>query len=336
MIELINVSKVYETPAVTDLSLRVDEGEIFCLLGPSGCGKTTTLRLVAGLEKPSAGTVKIDGEIVAGERWVEPEKRSIGIVFQDYALFPHMTVYENIRFAGSSDEKVEELLNLVGMKGKENRYPHELSGGEQQRVAIARALSKDPKILLLDEPFSNLDVDLRERLREEVKRILIRAETTTVFVTHDQDEAFYMADRIGVMKDGRLEQVGTPEEIFHNPETIFVASFVGVADFIDGRVNNGVVNTAIGEIHRKTLGDNTTVKVMLRPDYIDIFPDENGECVIVERLFQGMNYLYTLKLPSGETVRCVKHHDEKFDVGEKVRVEMKHTPLCFLNYRRFL
>ncbi|NOZ59049.1 MAG: ABC transporter ATP-binding protein, partial [Euryarchaeota archaeon] len=213
---LSGVAKSYgETPAVADLSLEVGDGEIFCLLGPSGCGKSTTLRLIAGLEVPDAGSIEIGGVAVAGEgTWLPPEERRVGIVFQDYALFPHMRVRENIAFGlrGWSRcalrRRVDEVLELVGLSGLEERYPHELSSGQQQRVAIARALAPEPEVVLLDEPFSNLDVDLRRRIRRDIKRILREAGITAIFVTHDQEEAFYIADRLGVMRRGRLEQVG--------------------------------------------------------------------------------------------------------------------------------
>lgn len=212
------------------LSLTVHKGELLGVLGPSGSGKTTLLRVIAGFERPDAGSVVIDGRVVAdATHWVEPEDRGVGMVFQDYALFPHLTVFENIAFGVRSQKpevRVRELLELVGLVGFEGRYPHELSGGEQQRVALARSLATNPKVLLLDEPFSNLDADLRPKMRAELKLILRRLSCTTIFVTHDQGEAFELADRIAVLNAGRLEQIETPERLSHEPATPFVADFI--------------------------------------------------------------------------------------------------------------
>ncbi len=215
------------------------EGEILALLGPSGCGKTTTLRLIAGLESPDAGTITLRGQVVAGPgRAVPPEERGIGIVFQDYALFPHLTVADNVGFGagagGATGAASSTVLDLVGLGGFGPRYPHELSGGQQQRVALARALAPAPALMLLDEPFSNLDADLRAQMRDEVERILRTSGTTAVFVTHDQEEAFTLADRVGVLQAGRIEQLAPPQELYHRPATRFVAAFVGAADFLPG------------------------------------------------------------------------------------------------------
>ncbi len=212
------------------LSLSVKKGELIGVLGPSGAGKTTLLRVIAGFERPDAGSIAIDGRVVAdATHWVEPEDRGVGMVFQDYALFPHLTVFENIAFGVRSrkpEVRVRELLELVGLVGFEGRYPHELSGGEQQRVALARSLATNPKVLLLDEPFSNLDADLRPKMRAELELILRRLSCTTIFVTHDQGEAFELADRIAVLNAGRLEQIETPERLSHEPATPFVADFI--------------------------------------------------------------------------------------------------------------
>jgi thiamine transport system ATP-binding protein len=237
------VTKRYDgTTALDDVSLAVDDGEFFTLVGPSGCGKTTTLRLVAGFETPTAGRISFDGRDVAG---VEPEGRGIGVVFQTYALFPHMTVAENVgyglRFVDppggvSRDERVRELLDLVDLSGFGGRDPAELSGGQQQRVALARALAPEPRLLLLDEPMSALDAELRERLRGQVKGIQRELGVTTLYVTHDQEEALAVSDRVAVMNGGRIEQVGTPREIYREPATPFVASFVGDNNLFEGRV----------------------------------------------------------------------------------------------------
>lgn len=242
-VELDDVSKEYATTtALDDVSLTVREGEFFTLVGPSGCGKTTTLRLVGGFESPTEGTVRLDGEDVSA---VPPEDRDVGIVFQSYALFPHMTVGENVAYGlkfvsppggVSTDERVTELLDLVDLSGMEDRDPEQLSGGQKQRVAMARALAPGPKVLLLDEPMSALDAELRERLRLEIRRIQQELGITTIYVTHDQEEALAISDRVAVMSGGTVEQVGTPRDIYHRPETRFVAEFIGDNNVFTGRV----------------------------------------------------------------------------------------------------
>jgi iron(III) transport system ATP-binding protein len=225
VLSLEKVSKEFGVQsAVSDLSLTVYENELLTLLGPSGCGKTTTLRLMAGLERPSSGRVRLGDRVVAGgSTFTEPEERGVGIVFQDFALFPHLTVAENIGFGltdvppAEKHERITELLELVGLSGYEDRNPDQLSGGERQRVALARSLAPEPDILLLDEPFSNLDVRLRVEMREEVRRILKEAGVTTVSVTHDQEEALSLSDRVAVMQNGNVEQVGRPETVFEHP-----------------------------------------------------------------------------------------------------------------------
>ncbi len=310
------------------MNLELDEGEFLALLGPSGCGKSTLLRLIAGLETPDRGTIEVGGRIVSDPRiFVPPEKRRVGIVFQDYALFPHLDVTSNIAYgltkSSNRKERVQEMLSLVGLKGFEHRMPHELSGGEQQRVALARSLAPEPEVLLLDEPFSNLDADLRARVRVEVKDILAYTGATVIFVTHDQEEALFMGDRVGVMNTGQLEQIDIPEVIFHRPATPFVAQFVGTADFLVGEVQDKAVATEVGRLPlREELPDGTSVKVMIRPDFIDIRPAEDGVGVIVNRVFQGIYYLYRVKLPSGATIRSLQHHNRSYPVGTRVTFKM--------------
>jgi thiamine transport system ATP-binding protein len=256
-LDLSGVTKRYgDATALNDVSLTIDDGEFFTLVGPSGCGKTTTLRLVAGFESPTAGRITFDGRDVRG---VPPEARGIGVVFQNYALFPHMSVAENVsyglRFSDppggvSTGERVSELLSLVDLAGFEDREPTELSGGQQQRVALARALAPGPRVLLLDEPMSALDAGLRERLRGQVKEIQRELGVTTLYVTHDQEEALAVSDRVAVMHDGRVEQVGTPRDIYDWPETSFVASFVGDNNLLEGQVvgrDDGVLDVAVDE-----------------------------------------------------------------------------------------
>lgn len=317
-----------DTQAVRGVHLELEEGSIMALLGHSGCGKTTLLRLIAGFETPDQGTVEVGGKIVSTpNNLISPEKRHVGIVFQDFALFPHLNVGDNIAFGlpggPHRKERVEEMLSLVGLKGFQMRLPHELSGGEQQRVALARALAPGPAVILLDEPFSNLDADLRGRVRNEVKDILSRAGATVLFVTHDQEEALFMGDRVGVMNCGKLEQVDTPENIFHRPATPFVAQFIGIADFITGYVQSGVVATEFGNLPvNNGLTAEKKVKVMVRPDFIDIQPADDGDAVIVDRVFQGMHYLYRVQLPSGATVRSLQHHNRAYSKGTRVSIKM--------------
>ena len=231
-IELKAVRKTYlgnEEPAVKNLSLRVEKGSIITLLGPSGCGKTTTLRLIAGFERADSGSIALAGKIVSdSDTWIPPEKRGVGMVFQDYALFPHLNVFNNVGFGYKEkdrEKRVYEVLALVNLRGYENRFPHELSGGQQQRVALARALARNPVVVLLDEPFSNLDADLRNQMRRDVASIIRNAGATAVFVTHDQKDALAVSDQVVVMKDGQIEQIGSPREIYQFPETEFVATF---------------------------------------------------------------------------------------------------------------
>ncbi len=333
-----NLSKSFNhTPAVNSIDLEVEEGRFLALLGPSGCGKTTLLRLIAGFEIPDSGIVEVGGKPMAAPRiFVPPEKRRAGIVFQDYALFPHLTVGDNIAYGLSKGadrkERVAEMLSLVGMKDYRSRMPHELSGGEQQRVAIARALAPNPDVLLLDEPFSNLDADLRVRIRNEVKGILACAGATVIFVTHDQEEAMFMGDRVGVMNQGKLEQLDTPEAIFHAPATPFVAQFIGTADFLSGKSEHGLVITEIGElpVHGK-LPRGKPVRVMIRPDFLDIKPADDGPGEVVDRIFQGMHYLYRVRLPSGATIRSLQHHTRNYPAGTKVSLHMNsgHKMTCF-------
>lgn len=329
--------KFGRTPAINGIDLELAEGSFLALLGPSGCGKTTLLRLIAGFETPDQGTVEVADRVVAApEVFIPPEKRRIGIVFQDYALFPHLSVADNIAYglprSADRNTRVGEMLSLVGMKEFQKRMPHELSGGEQQRVAIARALAPQPAVLLLDEPFSNLDADLRSRIRNEVKGILTYAKTSVIFVTHDQEEALFMGDLVGVMNVGRLEQIGTPENIFHEPATPFVAQFIGIADFLSGKIEDDSVITEVGKLPLQNhLPSGTTVRAMIRPDFLDLeeTPDGNGE--IKDRVFHGMHYIYRVQLPSGATIRSLQHHTRNYPVGTRVSFHMTsdHSVPCF-------
>ena len=315
-------------PAVDGLSFSVERGCILALLGPSGCGKTTTLRLIAGFETPDAGQVVIAGKTVADATGagVPPEERGVGIVFQDYALFPHLTVASNVGFGlrslgrSARRQRVNEVLAQVGLADLGARYPHELSGGQQQRVAVARAMAPAPSLLLLDEPFSNLDADLRAQMRDEVERILRATGTTAVFVTHDQEEAFTIADAVGVLSHGRLEQLDSPEAIYHHPSTPFVAEFVGAADFIPGLVTASGIVTELGvfaNIESREIG--TKIKVMIRPDDVTFDPRADGSAVILRRYFRGSENLYCLGLPSGDRVHSSQPSSAAFTTGTRVR-----------------
>ncbi|MEK8035988.1 MAG: ABC transporter ATP-binding protein [candidate division NC10 bacterium] len=332
LLKLSRLSKRYAadgSPAVDGLSLAVEQGEILALLGPSGCGKTTTLRLIAGFEAPDAGTVTIRDQVVAGPgRAVPPEERGVGIVFQDYALFPHLTVEDNVGFGlhrldrGPRRERIAQILELVGLPGFGARYPHELSGGQQQRVAVARALAPAPALILLDEPFSNLDADLRAQMRDEVETILRNTGTTAIFVTHDQEEAFTLADRVGVMHAGRIEQLASPEDIYHHPASQFVAEFVGAADFLPGLVTSQGIVTEVGVFGN--VGDlepGDRVEVMIRPDDITFVPHRDGTGVIIRRYFRGSESLYCIRLPSGHRLHSSQPSSSMFPTGTRVRAE---------------
>ena len=317
-------------PAVDALSLTVARGEIVALVGPSGCGKTTTLRLVAGFERPEAGTITIAGARVASADGtvVAPEHRHVGVVFQDFALFPHLTVAGNVGFGlrGARDRHatVHDMLNLVGLGDVAGRYPHQLSGGQQQRVAVARALAPAPTLLLLDEPFSNLDADLRAHVRDVVRRAIRATGSTALFVTHDQEEALELADRVGVMAGGRLQQVAAPDEIYHRPTTRFVAEFLGAAVFVPGVVVADGIRTEIGLVGRSadaTLG--AVVQVLVRPDDVAFVSSPTGNAVLVDRVFRGSEVRYTVELPSGLRLLSSQPSATTAPVGTRVRAEIR-------------
>lgn len=339
VLDIQNVSCAYEPsrPAVERITLSVQEGEILCLLGPSGCGKTTILRAIAGFEPVTAGSIALSGQLVSTPDFLVPtEQRRVGMVFQEYALFPHLRVEQNIAFGLRHLSKhqrravVDDLLKLTGLSGLDRRYPHELSGGQQQRVALARALAQQPVVLLLDEPFSNLDPDMASRMRHDLHELLRRTKTTTVLVTHGHDEAFAMADRIAVLNNGRLEQFDTPEAIYHMPATPFVADFVGQADFIPGVVTHGMVATELGQFpNTLDLENGSHVVVMIRPDDIHVVPTKGAEARLLSRQFKGSENLYTIRLPSGQIVHSSESSTSVYQVGTAVelRVIATHTVL---------
>jgi iron(III) transport system ATP-binding protein len=324
-------------PVVKDLSLAVPAGNILALLGPSGCGKTTTLRLIAGFEKLDSGLINIADRVVAnGRMHMPPEQRKAGMVFQDYAIFPHLTVARNVSFGLGRDrragERTQEMLALVGLDGVGDKMPHELSGGQQQRIALARALAPEPAVLLLDEPFSNLDTALRSQVRGEVRDLLKEGQVTAIFVTHDQEEALFIGDQIGVMNEGTVEQIGAPDEIFHRPATRFVADFIGQADFISGSTTEQGVETALGLLKQPTgLAPGTIVEVAVRPDDVDMIPaGDEGNGRVVDHRFVGIANIYTIAVAGG-VVRSWQPHTVRFAAGATVNAVLRpeHPLVCF-------
>jgi len=308
--------------ALSGFNLDIWDGNIVSILGPSGCGKTTALRAISGFEKPDEGTIEIHGRPVVGDGlFVAPERRRVGMVFQDYALFPHLTVAANVAFGVKVDssQRVHEVLELVGLGGLGTRMPHELSGGQQQRVALARALAPKPSVVLLDEPFSNLDAALRDRVRREVRSILREAGTTAVFVTHDQEEALALSDVVAVMQDGTVVQAAPPDELYRRPATRWVAGFVGDADFLSGTATNGRVSTPVGEFPTGLVGP---VSVMIRPESVRLVLDPTGQGEVVDREFFGHDQLYVIRLEGGESIRVRTGSDPVFRRHDKVTVDV--------------
>ncbi|PKO27258.1 MAG: ABC transporter ATP-binding protein [Betaproteobacteria bacterium HGW-Betaproteobacteria-9] len=334
-----------QQPAAVDgVSFGLRAGDIGVLIGPSGCGKTTLLRAVAGLERASSGSITLQGETVSdGQHHMPAEQRRIGMVFQDYALFPHLDIARNVGFGiaklsrNEREKRVAEVLKLVGLDGMQARYPHELSGGQQQRVALARALAPRPRLLLLDEPFSNLDVDLRERLAHEVRAILKAAGATALFVTHDQLEAFAIGDVIGVMHQGHLHQWDDAYALYHRPATRFVAEFIGHGVFAPAQIrlvgNEVSVQTPLGALHDveecplPSAYESGLCDVLLRAD--DIVHDDlaPAKAQIVRKAFRGSEFLYTLRLPSGETLmtHVPSHHNHAVGEWIGIRAEVDHV-----------
>lgn len=333
------------TPVLQGLNLHIPPGEVGCLLGPSGCGKTTALRLIAGFEAPHAGRIRLDGELLAETSAnhafvLAPEKRQIGLVFQDYALFPHLSVEENVAFGlrrwteAQRRQRVQDMLALTDLTALARQRPSELSGGQQQRAALARALAPRPKLLLLDEPFSNLDVELRERLSLDVRDLLRHESITALLVTHDQHEAFAMADRIGVMHQGRLVQWGSAYDLYHRPASRFVADFIGQGVFLPGEVlNEREVAVELGTLHSVDLAQcdgasclalrrGVAVDVLLRPDDIVHDDDSPVRAEVVRRAFRGAEFLYTLKLDSGRQVLCLVPSHHNHALGERIGIRL--------------
>ena len=315
--------------AVDDFALRAEPGKITALLGPSGCGKTTTLRLIAGFERPDTGTIALGDRVLSGGgRFVPPEQRRIGLVFQDYALFPNRDVAGNVAYAlprGADRSRVRQLLELVGLEAAAGRLPHELSGGQQQRVALARALAAEPAAILLDEPFSNLDATLRDRMRREVRQILADAAATSIFVTHDQEEALSIADAVAVMRNGRIAQAGAPEEVYERPASRWVAEFLGEAEVLPGTARRGAVECPLGTLPYDP-GFEGPADVILRPEAIAVSAGPTprdaaaSRATVVDRDFYGHDQLLHLALESGLRVRSRQPGFPAWHPGDHLRV----------------
>lgn len=313
-----------EQPAVSDVSFQLQAGEILALLGPSGCGKTTTLRMLAGFEQPNSGQIALHGKDMTN---LPAQERNIGIVFQDYALFPHMTVEQNIMFAMRTIPKPQRAkkavpwLELMGLSHLSHRYPNELSGGQQQRVALARTLAAEPDLVLLDEPFSNLDAALREATRNEMRQLFKRSGTTVILVTHDQAEALCFADKIGVMQQGQLVQIGTPQQVYQQPINAFVAQFLGHTNLITGHVDGDLVKTRLGNITLPGLSE-PSVTLSIRPEDIQLsreLSEQQVQATVLSREFRGHDYFYTLQLDE-LTLSVITNRHAEFTVGQTVAI----------------
>lgn len=326
---------------ISHLSFDLKKGEIGCLLGPSGCGKTTVLRCIAGFEPLMGGEILLNGVVVSRANFsLPPEQRRVGMVFQDYALFPHLTVAANVGFGLHRSrmtermQRVVEMLQIVGLAEVANKYPHELSGGQQQRVALARALAPHPDLLLLDEPFSNLDISLRERLSLEIRDILKNQHITAILVTHNQDEAFSMADVIGVMHQGKIMQWDTAYNLYHRPTNRFVANFIGQGVFLPGKVLPlEKIETELGILtediyHQCVLDDaichpGSEVEVLIRPDDIVYDKKSTSQAMVIHKAFRGAEILYTLKLTSGKTILSLISSHHNHAIGEKIGIRLE-------------
>jgi len=334
LLEIDDLHCGYDHHAVVDgLQLHIAPGKLVSLLGPSGCGKTTVLRAIAGFQSVTSGEIRLNGKIVSSPGMlVPPEQRNLGMVFQDYALFPHLTVSENIAFglrrqtAGSKRQVVDRLLELIGMEGYGKRYPTELSGGQQQRIAVARALAPQPSLLLLDEPFSNLDVELRERLAVDVRELLRSQNATAIFVTHDQHEAFVMGEKIGVMNHGRMLQWDTAFNLYHEPNGRFIADFIGKGSFLRGElVSADCVSTTMGRLSGNRAypwPKGTPVDILLRPDDVLIVEESPIRCRVTDRAFMGADTLYTLRLEDDVQLLSLMPSRYDYAIGSEVGIEL--------------
>lgn len=315
--------------AVTDFSLDLVPGEIVTLVGPTGCGKSSVLRAVAGLERPAAGRIQLNGLVIDGERVVPPEKRRCGLVFQDFALFPHLTVAQNIGFRVKNPARVEEWIRRLELDPHRDAMPATLSGGQKQRVALARALAHEPRVVLLDEPLSNLDQAMKSGLRWQLRDALKSAGVPAIWVTHDQDEALSVGDRVGVMSTGKLEQVGEPEHCYRAPQTRFVAEFLGDGVFLRGRLkSDNCVHTALGCCNTadpdqvQALSGGNGLDVLVRPHDLDLEPADSGNAVVIAGRYEGETRLYTVRLEDGFQIRARVSHELRLNEGERVRTRI--------------
>ncbi len=320
-----------DTIAVRAMSFDLPPGELLSLLGPSGCGKTTALRLIAGFETPDNGRIYVGGQEVAGPGVnLPPERRRVGMVFQDYALFPHMTLRANVAYAlkNSAGSQVDDLLEPVGLFGLGSRMPHELSGGEQQRGALARSLASEPRVILFDEPFSNLDAALRAHVRAEVREILRAANATAIFVTHDIEEALSIADRVAVMFDGAIEQIATPRELYRRPATRRIAEWLGNTNFLPAESDAETVECELGRLNSE---ENLTgpVDIMIRPDWLTITTAATGNGVVVGRIFYGHDQLIEVTFDTGTSVQVRVLSDDEFLPGQRVTVGCQGPNVVF-------
>lgn len=320
--------------AVDNVNLSLAEGRFLALLGPSGCGKTTTLRLIAGFEMPDRGEIEIDGRRVdAAGLHTPPEQRNLGMVFQEYALFPHMTVADNVAYGVprgvNKTDRVHEALELVDLVDVKNRMPYELSGGQQQRVALARALAPRPALILLDEPFSNLDSRLRTQVRLEVRQILRRAAATVIFVTHDQEEALSLADEVAVMMAGQTVQVDTPQQLYRRPATRQVATFVGEANFLPGQASDGQVTCELGRLPALSL-QTGPVEILVRPEELHLVPNQSGAGEVVDRYYFGHDQLVWVRLDSGTLLQSrLLGSAGDFFPGQRVELQVRDNVVAY-------
>ncbi|MEM1310105.1 MAG: ABC transporter ATP-binding protein [Cyanobacteria bacterium P01_H01_bin.153] len=335
ILKLIGLVKQFagqSTPAVETVSLTLPQGDLLGLLGPSGCGKTTLLRLIAGFERPESGAVELSGQVVCGKGvWVPSERRDVGVVFQDYALFPHLSVFDNVAFglkilarqgklaAADIRTEAERAIALVGLQRFAKRFPHELSGGQQQRVALARAIAPRPALILLDEPFSNLDVQVRLYLRQEVRDILKNVGASGVFVTHDQEEALSISDCLAVMRSGRIEQFGRPEDIYRHPNSRFVASFVTQANFVAAERQGAMWKTLLGTFSVKGEAAHSSVgELMVRQEDLQLQADSKGNLIVRDRQFLGREYRYTVTTAQGDLLYARMAAHQRLEIGQTV------------------
>lgn len=337
-----NVSAAYDKSiVVNDVSFAINKGELACLLGPSGCGKTTILRAISGFQSLNEGSICLADKVISSTRvTLNPEQRNVGMVFQDHALFPHLSIAQNVGFGlhklatAEKKECIDRLLNLVGMSEHKDKYPHELSGGQSQRVAIARAIAPEPSLLLMDEPFSNLDSELRESLGYEVRSLLKSLGITAIMVTHDQHDAFALGDRVGVMSEGKLIQWDTPFNLYHAPNSRFVANFIGDGIFVNGHlISNNTVVTNFGEIRGETINIQSSgqeIDLLIRPDDVIYDPESAIRGKVIRKAFKGAQTLYTIELISGDCLMSLVPSHDDYEIGDIIGVTIDADHLvCF-------